>query len=79
MKGVDEVASALLECVIERGGEWDAEPGQLIKEVAECIGASYSQTAVAIRYLERIEFLQVERQTHPEPGHHNLLIRIAIV
>lgn len=77
---IDDVASALLDHVVESGGvvEDRTESGQLIKGMAEATGVTYGQCAVAVRYLEDIGFLRVERYSHNVSSQHNFVVRVEL-
>lgn len=76
---VDKVASDVLSYVMSQGGEVEAEPGRLLARLTDATGYTYSQVSLAVRYLEDVGFLYVERLSDTTRRQHNMLVMVRVV
>lgn len=77
--GLEDTMLRVLDYILEAGGEVDDEPGKLLHRIADETGLDYYAVAPAVRRLEDVGFVQVERSVDPIPRQSNRVVRIAIV
>jgi len=78
-KPVDEVAMLVLDLLVANGGTLDSEPGQLLKAIAEATDCDYFGVATAVRMLEDVGFIQVERAVAVRAEKANRVISIHLL
>lgn len=78
MTSLDVVMNDVLDAVIAYGGRIDADPGELLKRLATEVGHDYYAVAAAVRRLELVGFLTVERYDHPESRKANKVVALEL-
>ncbi len=77
--GMEDTMLRVLDYVVDTGGEVEDEPGKLLHRIADDTGLDYYAVAAAVRRLEDVGFVSVERSVDPIPRQSNRVCRIAIV
>lgn len=83
---IDELQLRILDVLIEEGGYWTAEPGQVLTSLATRIHGEpvsvgerrYHQVSLAVLRLEGLEFLLVERAYRDEAEKANVLLALRL-
>lgn len=75
---VEHAMLAVLDYVIEQGGEVADEPGHVLSGLAAATGLPYKAVSVAVLALEQVEFVQVERAVRPDAHQANRICRVVV-
>ena len=75
---VDDVMVAVLDVIDRNGGRYRADPGRVISGIAQETQQDYFAVALAIRLLEDMELVRVDRSSRKEAHRGNRVEQVSL-